>query len=400
MITAKQLKIILPMVLVVLGIFIAWLIMAMRPQITKQVQKNEPPLVSVILVEPQIIRLSVHSQGIVTPRNEIDLIAEVFGKLIKLHPEFVNGGFFQQGDLLASIDSRDYEAGIVLAQAQIAEAKRLMVMEEAQAEQADSEWQALGQGEPSELVMRVPQLAEARAKLKAAEANLLLAQIKRSRCELRAPFTGRLQSKNVGLGQFIQAGDKLARIYSTDVAEIRLPLTNSQLGYLNLQLGNSKGLAYTDEINPKVVLTADIAGVMRTWQGRIVRTEGALDENTGVLYAVTEVLQPYQQASKSPPLLSNLFVKAEIEGKEVHGLFVLPQAAINALQEILIVDSGQKLHIRHVDVLRNEPDRVLVKSGLIAGDRVIVSGVDVPIEGMTVRVDKVLNLEAAKTVVR
>jgi multidrug efflux pump subunit AcrA (membrane-fusion protein) len=99
-------------------------------------------------------------------------------------------------------------------------------------------------------------------------------------------------------------------------------------------------------------------------------------------------------------LLSNLFVKAEIEGKEVHGLFVLPQAAINALQEILIVDSEQKLHIRHVDVLRNEPDRVLVKSGLIAGDRVIVSGVDVPIEGMTVRVDKVLNLEAAKTVVR
>ena len=249
--------------------------------------------------------------------------------------------------------------------------------------------------------MREPQLAEARARLKAAEANLTLARIKRSRCELRAPFAGRLQSKNIGLGQFIQPGDKLARIYSTDVAEIRLPLSSSQLGFLDLPLGAPELEPFDkaqDRLGrgPKVSLSAQFAGKMQTWEGRIVRTEGTLDESTGVLYAVAEVQAPYQQKDNRPPLLSRLFVQAEIEGKAMQGVFVLPQLAMNASQEVLLVDAGQKLHIRRVDVLRNEPDRILVKGGLNAGDRLVISGIDVPVEGMTVRVDENANSEPTK----
>jgi RND family efflux transporter MFP subunit len=243
-------------------------------------------------------------------------------------------------------------------------------------------------------------LAEARAKLKAAEANLTLARIKRSRCELRAPFTGRLQSKNIGLGQFIQPGDKLARIYSTDVAEIRLPLSSSQLGFLDLPLGGrnnpSRSQAGAWKRGPKVSLTAQFAGAMQTWEGRIVRTEGALDESTGVLYAVAEVQEPYQQKDKRPPLLSKLFVQAEIEGKAMQDVFVLPQIAMNASQEVLLVDAEQKLHIRRLDVLRNEQDRILVKEGLNAGDRLVTSGIQVPVEGMKVRVDENANRDRLK----
>ena len=126
---------------------------------------------------------------------------------------------------------------------------------------------------------------------------------------------------------------------------------------------------------------------MQTWEGRIVRTEGTLDESTGVLYAVAEVQDPYQQKDNRPPLLSRLFVQAEIEGKAMQGVFVLPQLAMNAAQEVLLVDAKQKLHIRRLDVLRNEPDRILVKEGLNAGDRIVTSGIEVPVEGMTVRVD-------------
>jgi RND family efflux transporter MFP subunit len=247
------------------------------------------------------------------------------------------------------------------------------------------------------LAMREPQLAEARAKLKAAEATITLARIKRSRCELRAPFAGRLQIKNIGLGQFIQQGDKLARIYSTDVAEIRLPLATSDFGFLDLPLtpGSSSvdSRAKVRDRGPNVKLTTEFAGKMQTWKGRIVRTEGALDEGTGVLYAVAEVQAPYQQKDNRPPLLSGLFVQAEIEGKAMQDVFVLPQIAMNASQEVLLVDAGQKLRIRRVDVLRNEQDRVLVKRGLSAGDRLVISGVDVPVEGMTVRVDENANSE-------
>ncbi len=393
MMTKNRLKIGLPILLLLIGVGAAWAIMALRPRIVTQAPKAEVPLVSVIQVEPQTIRLNVHSQGIVTPRNEIDLIPEVAGKVIHLHPDFVAGGFFNRNDLLIAIDPRDYDAAITQAQAQIAEAKRQVAMEEAQAEQAHDEWQALGDGVPSALAMREPQLAEARAKLKAAEASLTLARIKRSRCELRAPFAGRLQSKDIGLGQFIQPGDKLARIYSTDVAEIRLPLSSSQLGFLDLPLGDPNDS--TDK-GPKVTLTTEFAGKMQSWEGRIVRTEGTLDESTGVLYAVAEVREPYQQKDKRPPLLSGLFVQAEIEGKAMQGLFVLPQLAMNAAQEVLLVDAEQKLHIRRVDVLRNEPDRILVKGGLNAGDWLVTSGIDVPVEGMIVRVDANPHIETSK----
>jgi len=127
-----------------------------------------------------------------------------------------------------------------------------------------------------------------------------------------------------------------------------------------------------------------------------VRTEGTLDESTGVLYAVAEVHDPYQQKDNRPPLLSNLFVQAEIEGKAMQGVFVLPQLAMNASQEVLLVDAGQKLHIHRVEVLRNEPDRILVKDGLNAGDRLVISGIDVPVEGMTVRIDESVDKERAK----
>ena len=409
MLTKNRLKIGLPILLLLIGIGAALAIMALRPRIVTQAPKTEVPLVSVIQVEPHTIRLNVHSQGVVTPRNEIDLIPEVAGKVVHLHPDFVAGGFFNRNDLLVSIDPRDYDAAIIQAQAQIAEAKRQVAMEEAQADQAHDEWQALGNGAPSALAMRKPQLAEARAKLKAAEADLALARIKRSRCELRAPFSGRLQSKNIGLGQFIQAGDKLARIYSTAVAEIRLPLSSSQLGFLDLPLGAPRlshdgalrqSSGQDGERGPKVSLSAEFAGAMQIWEGHIVRTEGTLDESTGVLYAVAEVQAPYQQKNNRPPLLSGLFVQAEIEGKSMPGVVVLPQLAMNASQEVFLVDASQKLHIRRVDVLRNEPDRILVKGGLNAGDRLVISGIDVPVEGMTVRVDENANSERAKVVSR
>ncbi len=387
-IETSRLKILLPVALLLTGIGCAWAVIATRPQMAQQSPSAEVPLVTVIQAKPQTLRLDVHSQGIVTPRNEIDLIPEVSGKIIQLHPDFVTGGFFARNDVLVAIDPRDYDYAIAQAQAQIAEAKRQLAMEEAQADQAHNEWQALGEGIATSLAMREPQLAEARAKLKAAEANLLQAQIKRSRCELRAPFTGRLQTKFAGLGQTIQSGEKLAHIYSTDLAEIRLPLPTDQLAYLDLPLGAGSRQCGTASLPcPKVTLTADFAGSMHSWEGRIVRSEGKLDDTTGVLYAVAEVDNPYTQKTDHPPLLAGLFVQAQVQGKELQNLFVLPQVAIDASQQILLVDGEQRLHIRHLEVLRNEPDRILVKNGLNAGDRIVTSGIQVPVESMKVRVE-------------
>jgi RND family efflux transporter MFP subunit len=359
----------------------AFAIVAYRPTLQSQPVKVVSPLVTVIQVKPEALRLNVYSQGMVVPRTEIDWVAEVAGKVIRIHPNFFTGGFFRVGEELLAIDSRDYDQAIAAARARIAEAKRQVAQEEAHAEQARNEWQALGEGQPSPLTLHEPQLAEARAKLKASEADLARAHLQRSRCTLYAPFTGRVLSRYVGLGQYVQPGGKLARLYSTDVAEVRLPVTIDQLAYLDLSLRRLNG---HPELGPKVIFTANIGEVEQHWQGRIVRSEAQVDKATGLLYLIAEIREPYSK--KYPqPMLAGLFVKAEIEGRVQDKLFALPPEAVNPSQEAMLVDVSQRLHIQQLKVLRNEPDRILVKDGLAAGDRVVVSGVKVPVEGMRVR---------------
>jgi membrane fusion protein, multidrug efflux system len=378
------LKIIAPVVVVLTGISISWAIVVHKPQPKSQILNDEAPLVQVIQVEPQTVKLNIRSQGVVVPRTEIDLVPEVAGQIVQLHPSLVAGGFFEVGDVLIKIDPRNYDYAIAEANARIAEAERQVMMEEAQAEQARNEWHSLGEGEPSALTLRQPQLAEARAKLKAAEADLTKARLQRSRCEWRAPFAGRVRERHIGIGQYVQSGEKLARIYAIDVAQVRLPLATDQFAYLDLLLDhrNSKS-----ETGPRVILSAQFAGALRAWEGYIVRAEGALDEETGLLQAVAEVRDPYTVKTDQPPLMPGLFVNAEILGRDQPNIFVLPSKAVNPSHEVLWVDSEDRLHIRHVHILRSEPDRVLIKGGLKTGDRVVISGIHVPVEGMKLRVE-------------
>ena len=379
----KPLKIILPITVLSLGIASAWGLLAYKPAMPKQTAASEPPVVNIITAKPQTLRLDVSSQGIVKPRTEMDLVPEVAGKITFVHPHWETGGFFAKNDLLIAIEARDYDYAIAEARARIAEAKRVLLSEQAQAQQARTEWQTLGEGKPTPLAVREPQVAEARAKLQAAEADLSKAQLKRSRCELRAPFAGRIRGKTSGLAQFVQPGEKLARLYATDVAEVRLPINSKQLAFIDVPLGEPE----TDANRQTPVgLTAEIAGRAMSWQGRIVRTEGVVDASNGQIYAVAEVANPYRQAQGQAPLLAGLFVQASIHGKTRQDVFVLPPTAVDAEQQVWLVGNAQKLLRRKVKVLRFEPERLVVSEGLQAGDKVVVSDLPVPIEGMTVKV--------------
>lgn len=377
---AFNLKILLPILVLLAAAGAAWAIIAAKPQAVQQSAEQTIPSVNVVRAEPQSLRLNVMSQGVVTPREAIDLVSEVGGKVVQVHTALVAGGFFAANGLLLTIDPRDYDYAIVAAEAQLAEARRVLINEQAQVEQARSEWQALGEGEPSPLALRKPQLAEAQAKLKAAEADLAKAKLNRSRCELRAPFTGRVLSKQAGLGQYIPSGAVVARIYASDIAEIRLPIGTEQLAFLELPLGqNAKAGRW-----PAVTLRADLAGKPQSWQGRIVRSEAALDDNSGQLYLVAQVAEPFRETPDRPPLLSGLFVQAEIEGVHRDGLFTLPHTALNGLQQAKLVNAEQRLEIRQLEVLRQEAERIIVKAGLYPGDRVVVSEIPVPVAGMRV----------------
>lgn len=379
----RYLKVLLPVVVLLMAAVASWMVFALRTQPAAQSSTAVIPEVNVLRVQPQTLRLNVQSQGVVTPREEIDLVSEVAGKVVQMHPALVAGGFFKANDLLLTIDPRDYDYAITSAQAKIAEAKRVLISEQAQVEQARHEWQALGEGEASELVLRKPQLAEAQAKLLAAQADLAKAQLNRSRCELRAPFTGRVLSKQAGVGQFIAVGEVVARIYASDVVEIRLPISTEQLGFLNLPLVLSPPDARQ---GAKVSVTADLGGHSYQWLGHIVRSEAAVSEDSGQWYWVAQVLNPVLPVAQRPPLLKGLFVHAEIEGTESTHVYRLPRNAVSSMQTVKLVNAEQKLEIRTVQILRSDSEAVIVESGLNPGERVVVSELPMAINGTAVKV--------------
>lgn len=376
------LKMALPAAVLLAAVGAARAMLETRPGSSPQITQPSPPTVQVVRVQPQSLVLNVASQGVVTPREEIDLVAEVGGKVLRMHPALASGGFFEADDLLLMIDPRDYDYAIVTAQAKVAEAKRVLINERAQVEQAESEWRALGQGEASDLALHKPQLAEAEAKLQAAAAELAKAKLDRGRCELRAPFAGRVLRKQAGRGQFLPAGSVIARIFATDVAEIRLPVGIDQLAFLDLPLGSRDSQPHW----PKVALSAEIGGRLRHWQGRIVRSEAALDSGSGQLFLVAQVEQPERAPADGAPLLSGLFVQADIEGVTREQLFALPRGTLNGLQQVKLVDDSDRLELRRVEVLRNESDRTIIRSGLRPGDRVVVSEMALPVAGMRVAI--------------
>ncbi|MBD9361542.1 efflux RND transporter periplasmic adaptor subunit [Methylomonas fluvii] len=381
--SAASLKIVLPVAVLLTTAAASWAVFALRPKTESQATVATIPEVSVMRVEPQTLRLNVVSQGVVTPREEIDLVSEVAGKVVQMHPALVAGGFFTAGELLLTIDPRDYDYAITAAQARVAEAKRVLIAEQAQVAQAHSEWQALGEGDASELALRKPQLAEAHAKLLAAQADLAKAQLNRSRCELHAPFAGRILTKQAGVGQFLASGAVVARIYASDKAEVRLPISSDQLGFLNLPLALPQRDA---SLWPKVTLTAELSGSQHQWLGQIVRSEAAVSEDSGQWYLVAQVNQPFQAIANRPPLVKGLFVHAEIEGAERAGVYRLPRNAISPTQTVKLVNIEQKLEIRPVEIVRSETNAVVIQAGLNPGDRVIVSELPIAIAGTTLKV--------------
>lgn len=375
-------KSILPLLVLITTAGATGAMLVFTPQTAQQADVAVIPQVEVLIAEPRALKLNVFSQGVVTPREEIDLVAEVGGKVVQMHPALVPGGFFAANELLLTIDPRDYDYAIMQAEAGLAEAKRVLIAEQAQVEQAHSEWQALGEGEASALVLRQPQWAEAQAKLKAAEATLAKARLDRSRCELRAPFAGRVLSKQAGLGQYLPAAATVAHIYASDVAEVRLPVSVEQLAFLELPLNHH---SHPTQAWPAVTLRGEWAGQQPIWQGRIVRSEAALDNDSGQLYLVAQVADPYRSQQNTPPLLSGLFVQAEIEGVRREGLYSLPRKAVNALQQVKLMNAEQRLEMRPVQLLRSDAEQAIVKAGLNPGDKVIVSELPVPVVGMKLR---------------
>ncbi len=331
------------------------------------------------------VQLKVSTQGEARPQIEIDLVPQVGGKVVYVSPNFIEGGIFRKGETLLRIEDADFKVAVIRAQAGVAQAQQVLVREQAEGEIARQDYAELGRGEPSPLALREPQQAQARASLQAAQAELDSAKLNLSRTEVRAPFAGRVRSKTSDIGQFVTPGSRLARIFSTNIVEVRLPLSDDQLSKLDLPLAY---FAKDRASAPRVDLSALVAGKVRYWDGHIMRTDSAYDTATRALFAIVEVVDPYGKGASEDgvPLAPGLFVDADINGKTYENVITFPRDGLRPQDEVYVVDDKGKAEIRQVSVLDSTAERAVLTGGVSAGELVVLSPMERSRVEMTLKV--------------
>ena len=351
-----------------------------RPMPEQLTVSETTSAIRAMTVVKESLRLKIRSEGTVTPKTQTNVIPEIKGRVTWISPNLVVGGYFQAGDLLVTIDAADYEARTGLAQAQLLRA-------EAELEHKRFELQRLQTLIKDNLVSQSNLENAARAH-KIAKANVIeskinLAQAERDlgRTKITAPFEGMVRSESIDIGQFVQQGAPIASIYASDAVEVRLPIVNAKLAYLdpaNLQRGE-----LDPATAPMIRLTARYAGTSFVWRGQLARTEGEIDAQSRMITAVARVRQD-NQSPDVPPLQVGAFVAAEIEGQYLDDIVRLPRAALRPNSQVLIIDGDNRLRFRAVNVLRLENDFVIIDSGLESGEVVNLSPIQTVVDGMRV----------------
>lgn len=374
-------RVFLPLLILVIGVALAAAIVATGPTLQPAAPRANAPLIRTWVATPQSVRMTSTTHGTVLPRTENDLVAEVSGRIVRIAPAMVSGGFFKKGEMLFEIDPLDYEVELEQTRARLASARsELGSADRAYARQLDlAKKQSTSESLLDDALNR---LRIAQASIREAQARLSRAQRDLSRTRVTAPYDGRVRSERVDVGQFVNRGSPVAMLYATDYAEVRLPVHDDELAYLNLPLS---GTAVGIESKATALLRAKFAGKQHTWQSTIVRTEGELDPQTRMITLVAQVESPYAIVDGRPPLAVGLFVEAEIQGQMVDNVFALPRSAIQANQQIYVVTPENTLEFRDAEVLRIVEEDVYINGGLKPGELVCLSTLNNAFEGMLVQ---------------
>jgi len=362
-----------------------------KPEL-KEPERIIPP-VDVFRLNADPLRLEVLSQGSATAKTETQLVAEVSGIIEEVSPSFYAGEFFEAGDVLMRIDPVEYEAALASAKSRVAAARLNLLQAEELAQQAREDWDLMGGGEASELVLKQPQLIQARNELAASEAALKVAQRNLDKTVVRAPYRGVVKSRQVNLGQMVNARSSLlGSIFSVDTVEIRLPVSLSDTQHLNLLEGLQSGKEEADL--PTVVLTASYGEMSYEWEGKIVRTEGTVDRATRQVYLVAEVRHPYRiDDSGRPPLQVGTFVEARIEGRAVDNAWLIPSKALMEGRQVYVINDDHRLEFRDVKLIKRRDGNLVIEGPLHAGEMLATTLLSYAVEGMEVSVSTELGLQ-------
>lgn len=322
-------------------------------------------------------QVKILSEGIVTAHHLTSLTPLVNGRVVKISSAFESGGFFKKGDVLVELDSADLQSALTSAIARLAQAEASVAQEEARAIQAKLNWDDIGyKDEPSDLVLRKPQLKEARARLTSARADLEKGQRDLEHTKIRAPYAGCVKARSVGIGQSVSSNTNLGEIFSTEFAEIRFPISPHQLPLVKLPANRSQKKGQT-------VIIKDALGIHpdAEWSGELMRSEAVIDEASRELYLIARVTDPYQRNSMasahstgkgSPgtnaPLRVGQPVRISLNGHILTDVYEIPRSALSSSAEVLLIEPEEMRISRHeITTIWEDADSLIVRDQIPEG---------------------------------
>lgn len=378
-------RIVLSLVILGVGIGAASYLKNSAPRTKKRPPVKLSPIVLIQTVKPSSYQIIVTAMGTVIPAREVVLKSRVSGEIVEIHPEFTEGGFLKKDMRIIQIDPQDYELALARKRSTVTDAEYALKLELGHQAVAKREWELLNQGKAAldmekELALRQPHLDKVRADLSAAEAELKAAMLDLERTHITLPFNAMVRSKSVDRGSQVTPQEPLAELVGTDAYRVQASLTVDRLEWIDVPV-------QTGDHGSKAQI---IYGRGNECSGKVIRLLGDLAAEGRMARILVEVADPLGLNSSNQnrtPLLIGEYVRVKILGRKLDNVFQIPRTALKDNSSIWIVGENQTLEIRKVRAVWRDADVVLLKDGLKPGERLIVSDLPAPVEGMTVRVE-------------
>lgn len=383
MINSSYLKKMYPIFIIILGLAICSVLIFTKPIAKPEAIKRISPIVQVKNLLPESIPMTILSQGTVIPSTESQIYPEITGRVIYVSSKLYEGSSFKKDDVLLKIDSKDYELLIKTAEANLAAAKTNYSIAKAESESAQDEWNKIGDGKATDLTLKKPQLAQAKSAVEAAEADLERLKRNLEKTEIRAPYDGLVRKKNIDIGTVIAPGYLLASVYATDYIEVKLPIADKDLIFLDIPLDGS---GIDAENQPIVYFKGIFGGKEITWEGTIVRLEAEIDPKNRMAILIGKVSSPYDISKHETPLRVGQFVEAEIVGKRFENIYKINRDLIKNNNEIAIVNKvDTTIDFKTVNVIRYIDDIAFIDRGITPQTPICLTTLDVMYKGMKVQ---------------
>ncbi len=369
------------------GAFTAYSLLKTGPTAKRTPAVRRARLVETIPVLFSTHQITIEGMGTVQPAREIDLFPQVSGEIQWVNPDFIPGSYFEAHETLLQINPADYELIIQERQSVLAQANSNLKLEQGQQNVALQEFELLGESvreEDRNLVLRLPQLESVRAEVDKATAALEKARLDFERTTIKTPFKSMIQTQEVDLGASVTPATKLASLTGTDEYRVEVLIPVDQLEWISIPGPNQ-----SEGSNVKIFDSAgETSGAYRT--GKVIRLISTLEPEGQMARLLVSVPDPLSLNSDSPKtvpmLLIGTFVRVQIEGRQLTQVIAIQREWLRNNSTVWLMNGNNELEIRPVQIAYRDRDRVFVKEGLQEGERLVVTDLAAPVQGMPLRI--------------